>query len=190
MKKAVFLDRDGVLNELIYNEKNSEYEPPHRTEDIKFFDNVAESLKQLKDGGFELFIISNQPDYAKGKTSLENLQKVRNRFMELLNEREKIITEDFYCFHHPQGTVKEYSFDCECRKPKTLFIDKAAGKYDLDREKSWMTGDRETDIKCGSNASLNTILIKNKYNDYTDSVKADFTAGNLSEAVKIILNKK
>ena len=189
MKKAVFLDRDGIINDLIYNELRKEYEPPHKTEDIIIFKEVKKSLSDLSDNGFELFIVSNQPDHAKGKTGLEDLLKVKNRILEILNSDKKIIKEDFYCFHHPDGVKEGYSYDCECRKPKTYFVDMAVNKYNIDRYGSWLIGDRETDIECGKNAKLKTILIKNKYNNYTYEVKSDFEADDLSSAVKIILNK-
>ncbi|MBK8984282.1 MAG: hypothetical protein IPM38_18675 [Ignavibacteria bacterium] len=108
VNKAVFLDRDGVINELIYNEAGGEFEPPHRTEDIKIISGVPEALDKLTDNGFELFIISNQPDFAKGKTSLENLMLVRNKFIEILNKDGEKIKEDFYCFHHPEGVTKDF----------------------------------------------------------------------------------
>lgn len=189
MNKAVFLDRDGVINDLIYNDLRKEYEPPHKAEDINIIDGAEDSLKDLKENGFELFIISNQPDHAKGKTGLEDLLKVKNKILEVLNSDKEIIKEDFYCYHHPDGVTEDYSYDCECRKPKTYFIDLAVSKYNIDRNGSWLIGDRETDIECGNNAKLKTILIKNNYNNYTEEVKADFEADDLSSAVKIILNK-
>ncbi|HQY50737.1 MAG TPA: HAD-IIIA family hydrolase [Ignavibacteria bacterium] len=189
MNKAVFLDRDGVINDLIYNEFRKEYEPPHKVEDIKIFAGVKDSLKELKKNGFELFLISNQPDFAKGKTSLENLIAVKKKFMEILNDDDAFIKNDFYCFHHPEGITEGYSYNCECRKPKTFLVDKAVGNYNIDRNASWFIGDRETDIECGINAGLKTVLIKNKYNNYTDLPKPDFISVDLKSAVKIILNK-
>lgn len=190
MNKAVFLDRDGVINELIYNEAGGEFEPPHRTEDIKIISGVPEALDKLTQNGFELFIISNQPDHAKGKTSLESLMLVRNKFMEILNIDREIIKEDYYCFHHPEGVTEGFSFNCECRKPNTLSVDTAVSKYGIDRNSSWMIGDRETDIECGINSRLKTILIKNKYNTYPGRVKPDHKASDLTSAAEIILNKK
>ncbi|MFZ1322779.1 MAG: HAD-IIIA family hydrolase [Ignavibacteria bacterium] len=189
MKKAVFLDRDGVINDLIFSEFRKEYEPPHKVEDIKIFDGVEDSLKELKKNGFELFLISNQPDFAKGKTTLEDLVAVKEKFIEILNKDEVIIKEDFYCLHHPDGVTYGYSYDCECRKPKTFFVDKAVEKYGLDRNGSWFIGDRETDVECGINAGLKTVLLKNRYNNYTDIHKPDFISDDLDSAVKIILKK-
>ncbi|HQY20380.1 MAG TPA: HAD hydrolase-like protein, partial [Ignavibacteria bacterium] len=100
-----------------------------------------------------------------------------------------IIKKDFYCLHHPEGITEGYSYNCECRKPKTFFVDKAVGNYNIDRNASWFIGDRETDIECGINAGLKTVLIKNKYNNYTDLPKPDFISVDLKSAVKIILNK-
>ena len=84
MKKTVFLDRDGVLNEVVFNPVTGEYEPPHTSDDLVLFPNVIDSLRILKEAGFVLFLISNQPDYAKGKTTLENIHAVHERLDRIL----------------------------------------------------------------------------------------------------------
>jgi len=184
MNKAIFLDRDGVLTKMIYNSDTGENEPPHTLEELELFDYVYESLKKFEDYGYLLFLISNQPDFAKGKTSLENIYAVQFEFERRLKENGVNFKELFYCYHHPNGINKEYSYDCECRKPKTFFVDKAVSEYKIDRNKSWFIGDRESDIQCGKNASLKTVLIsKRKINEYG----SDFSAENLEESVKIIL---
>lgn len=189
LDKAVFLDRDGVINELVYSKERNEYEPPHNTDDVKLIEGVCDSLKRLIGNNYRLFIVSNQPDFAKGKTSLENLQKVSEKIRDLMEEREIIFNEYYYCYHHPDGVIKEYSIDCECRKPKPFFILNAIKKYNLDKNNSWMAGDRDTDISCGKNSGLRTILIEYPGSEnYRVTSNPDFRVKNLTEAADVILN--
>jgi D-glycero-D-manno-heptose 1,7-bisphosphate phosphatase len=191
MKKAVFLDRDGVLNELVPNPLTGEYEPPHSPDDLIIFPDVIESLRILQNAGFELFLISNQPDYAKGKTPLENLQAVHAKLDRIVRSEGIRFREYYYCYHHPQGKVPEYSFECECRKPKPFFILMAAKRYTLDLSRSWMVGDRDSDIECGKAAGTKTIMIENPQSlKYRTSSQPDFTVANLIDALHIILHKK
>jgi D-glycero-D-manno-heptose 1,7-bisphosphate phosphatase len=191
MKKAIFLDRDGVLNELVLNPATGGYEPPHSPDDLIIFPEVIESLRILQDAGFELFLISNQPDYAKGKTTLENIHAVHSRFDHILTSKGIHFQEYYYCYHHPNGIVPEYSFTCKCRKPKPYFLLKAARDYVIDLKNSWMIGDRDSDIECGKAAGTKTIMIKNPQSSkYRRSSQPDFTAANLKDAPQIILHDK
>lgn len=184
MNKAIFLDRDGVLTKMIFNNKTGENEPPHRVEDLEIYDYAYDSLRRLEESGYLLFLVSNQPDFAKGKTSLESIYAVRDEFEKRLAEKGVKFKDFFYCYHHPNGINKDFSFQCECRKPKTFFVDKAVKEYNIDRKKSWFIGDRESDIQCGKNAALKTVLInERKINEFG----SDFSAVNLEESVKIIL---
>ncbi|MFA4848373.1 MAG: HAD family hydrolase [Methanoregula sp.] len=187
MKKAVFLDRDGVLNEMVLNPASGEYEPPHSPEDLTIHPEVIESLRTLQDAGFELFLVSNQPDYAKGKTSLENIQAVHTRFHHILTSTGIHFREYYYCYHHPNGIVPEYSFSCECRKPKPWFLLKAAHDYGIDLGNSWMIGDRDTDIECGKAAGTKTILIEDPNSIGSRGLSnPNFTIKSIKQMIRII----
>ena len=189
MKPAVFLDRDGVINELVLNTATGEYEPPHSADELAMVPDVVRSLSNLQDAGFDLFLVSNQPDYAKGKTTLEQIQAVHERFDRILKSEGILFRDYYYCYHHPNGIVPAYSFACECRKPKPYFLLQAAREYDIDLAQSWMVGDRDTDIECGKAAGTRTILIDNSHSSgYRGLSKPDFTAANLKDAVRIILH--
>ncbi len=191
MKRAVFLDRDGVLNELVLNHRTQEYEPPHIPSDLMLFPHIIESLQTLQNEQFDLFLISNQPDYAKGKATLENLQKVQVKLDRILRSEGIQFRDYYYCYHHPQGMIPKYSFECECRKPKPFFLLKAAQDYSLDLSRSWTVGDRDSDIECGRAAGTRTILIKNpRSSKYRHSSQPHFTATNLKDALNIILPEK
>ena len=186
MKKAIFLDRDGVINKLIYNPNTKEYESPHHRKDFELHHGAIESLNLLKKD-FLLFLISNQPSYAKGKTSLENIKSIHHKLHKLLMKNNIAFIEYFYCYHHPDGIVNEYSFECECRKPNPFFLLHAKNKYTIDMKNSWFIGDQDTDIFCGQKANLKTILIKNEKSEKKrGKSNPEFYADNLIEAVKII----
>jgi D-glycero-D-manno-heptose 1,7-bisphosphate phosphatase len=113
--------------------------------------------------GFINIIVSNQPDYAKGKTSIENIKLIEKQLSDFSEENGVLIDEYYYCYHHPDGIISEYAQKCLCRKPGTLFLENAAKKYSLNIEQCYLIGDQDTDIKCGKNFGIYTIKINNKY---------------------------
>ena len=163
MLKAAFIDRDGVINELIYNINTSSYESPHDVSDLKIIEGAFQGLRIIQAKGFELFIISNQPSYAKGKVSLEKLQDIAKLVETKLAQETIQIREIFYCYHHPEGIVPELTKICDCRKPGAFFLFNAQKNYNLNLAESWMIGDQDSDILCGKNAGCKTILIENPY---------------------------
>ena len=192
MSKAVFLDRDGVINKMNFNPDNNEFEPPFRKEDLQLYEGVIESIKKMEDNGFLLFLISNQPDYAKGKTGLENLAEVHDELNRIFIKNNINFSEYYYCYHHPDGIVPEYSVECECRKPGNYFVIKAIQEYGIERKDSWFVGDRDKDVQCGIRSGLRTIRIQSNYYDYKNKTDADFVVSDLEKAAEIILsnNKK
>lgn len=187
--KAVFLDRDGVLNQLVWNVVTKAYESPHRPEDLALCPGVDIALKQLRQAGYKLFVVSNQPSYAKGKASMESLIKIADKFEEEIALNGIYLDQSFYCFHHPNGVVPGYSTRCLCRKPEPLFLFQAQKNHGIDLSVSWMIGDRDSDIECGRRAGCRTILVKNPCSfSYQGKSRPDNTACNLPEAVNLILN--
>lgn len=190
MKPAVFLDRDGVINKLVPNSVTGEFEPPHAQENLILFPEVIASLCNLQDAGFDLFIVSNQPDYAKGKNALEQIWEVHEKLDQIFKNSGIFFRDYYYCYHHPEGIIPGYSLICECRKPKPFFLKKAARDHGIDLDHSWMVGDRDTDIECGKAAGTRTILIRYQHSsEYQGSSNPDFSAANLKDAVRIILQK-
>jgi D-glycero-D-manno-heptose 1,7-bisphosphate phosphatase len=187
MNKAVFLDRDGVINPLVYNVDTGEYESPHFLDDFSLYPYVLKSLKIIKDLDFKIIIISNQPSYAKGKTSMENIKAIENMLYVFSEENDKLIDEYYYCYHHPNGIIPEYTQQCRCRKPGTLFLEKAIEEFGLSSEKCYFIGDQDVDIQCGNSMGIYTIKIDNKHS-LTKSGNSipEETATNLYEAVQKI----
>lgn len=189
--KAIFFDRDGVLTKLVLNKQSGEYEPPKNEDDVKLLRYVIESLKKLNKAGYLLILVSNQPDYAKGKSTLTALREVHRRFNLLLNMHGVYFNRFYYCYHHPKSIIAEYSYNCECRKPKPLFLFKAKKAFDIDLENSWMVGDRDIDIECGKAAGTKTILIDEiKSIDKRRNSNPDYKAKTIRGATSIILNTK
>ena len=190
-RKAVFLDRDGVINRLVLNPATGAYESPHTAAELSIFPFAAKSLKKLADSGYLLFLVSNQPSYAKGKTSMENILAVHNKLDLYLKANGVDFTEYFYCYHHPYGQIPEYTCQCRCRKPSPFFLKFAAKKHLLDLTLSWMVGDQDSDIFCGQGGGVKTILVKEKHSAPKRGKSfPDYTARNLAEAAQIILDFK
>lgn len=189
MKRAVFLDRDGVLNRLVLNPATGEYESPHRTADFYLYPGTATALRLLQERGYLLFLVSNQPSYAKGKTSLENIKAIQALLHEALTGEGVFFKEYYYCYHHPQGIVPGYSGSCACRKPGAYFLEEAKKRYRYSKAGSWMVGDQDSDILCGKSGGLRTILIENMHSaSKRGGVRPDFRAAGLPEAVNIIMD--
>ena len=190
MNKGVFLDRDGVINPNVFNKVTGEWESPHHPKDFTIFPWALQALQQLQDNKYCLFLISNQPSYAKGKTSMENIKAIHDKFHAILIHNQIRFTEYYYCYHHPQGIVPELSIECDCRKPGTFFLRDAESKYSLTMRESWIIGDRESDIICGQNAGTRTIILVSQdepAGKITGGCASDFKAATLLEAVNIIL---
>lgn len=161
-RPAVFLDRDGVINELIFNPRTGEFESPHFPGDLCIIPGILDPLRSLITSGFDLFLISNQPSYAKGKTSLENIFEIHRLLDEFLKSHNVYFREYYYCYHHPQGIVPEFSGPCPCRKPAPFFLFKAEKDHGVALSHSWMIGDQDSDMECGRNAGCHTALLRNE----------------------------
>ena len=154
MEKAIFLDRDGTINV----EKDYIY----KSEDLVFEEGTIEALKTFKNLGYILIVVSNQSGIARGYFTEKDLNIFNNNMNEILKKNGVGITEFYCCPHHPDG-IGEYKKVCECRKPNNKMIEEAIKKYNIDREKSYMIGDKTSDIGAGLKSNLKTVLVKTGY---------------------------
>lgn len=153
---AIFLDRDGVVNK-----------------DIGYFTDPTEliipsssinGLRRLYKAGFKLIIITNQSGIARGLMTEKDVRFLHNIIFTILKKYQIILTGIIYCPHHPTDGTGEYTKECECRKPSPGMIIEAAQKFNIDLKKSYLVGDRFSDIQAGINAGLkSSILIKSKH---------------------------
>ena len=169
--KAIFLDRDGVINEVIM--RDNKPASPRKIEEFRFVPEAEDVLKKFKEIGFLNIIASNQPDVSRGLLKPEDLEK-----MNKIIEEKLAVDEVKNCIHDDID-------GCYCRKPKPGMILEAAEKWDIDPEKSFLIGDNWKDIEAGKAAGLKTFLIRK---DYNKELKKgyDFEVANLKEAFQII----
>lgn len=187
-RPAVFLDRDGVINRNIYYPDSGSWEAPRRLADLALRPDAPAAARALTEAGFVLFVVTNQPNAAKGKASRADLEAVQAAAMTGLVAEGAVLTEAFVCFHHPEGIVPELSYRCACRKPSPFFLHEAARRHTVDLTASWMVGDRDTDIECGQAAGTRTIQIAPDHpGALHGAARPDFHAGDLAEAAAIIL---
>jgi D-glycero-D-manno-heptose 1,7-bisphosphate phosphatase len=185
--RAVFLDRDGVLNRNVFNPELGAFESPLTPEAVEILPGVPAALLALQRSGYLLIVISNQPNVAKGKATLAILDAIHGRVMQSLAG--VTFTAVRYCLHHPQGIVPEYSGPCDCRKPSPYFLVEDAKRFGIDLAGSWMIGDRNVDILCGKAAGVRTIRVQEDHpaTRYPSDARADFEASGLPAAAAIIL---
>ncbi len=185
-KRAVFLDRDGVINRNVWNPRTAQYEAPLTADDFDLLPGVLRALAKLQSAGFLLFVVSNQPNYSKGKSAIDAPATIHRKLMRLTTRAGIIFAACYYCFHHPEGSESGYAGPCVCRKPSPYFLNQARETFDIDMRSSWMIGDRESDMECGRAAGAQTIFIQDA-RKIPGSTTADWSASRLSLAAQWIL---
>jgi D-glycero-D-manno-heptose 1,7-bisphosphate phosphatase len=159
-RPAIFLDRDGTLNEAVPDPDSGIPESPLKVTEVRLIEGAAAAARRLADAGFALVCVTNQPAAAKGKVSPEQLAAVHERVLELLHEQGVQLDASHLCLHHPQGVVPELSGPCSCRKPAPGMLLDAAREHDLDLANSWMVGDTDTDVAAGHAVGTRAVLIE------------------------------
>ena len=172
MNKAIFLDRDGVINQV--NLVDGKPYPPKDMSELILLSNVNEALQLLKDAGYLLIVITNQPDVVRGKAKIETVEAI-NQFLKDSLPIDAIFT----CYHDDIE-------DCNCRKPKPGNILKAADQYNINVSSSFMIGDRWRDVEAGESAGCKTFFIDYRYQEKQPE-SYDYKVKSLYEAAKIIL---
>jgi D-glycero-D-manno-heptose 1,7-bisphosphate phosphatase len=189
-RRAVFVDRDGVINELVADPVTGAPESPLQVADVRLLSGAAKALRELAAGGWELVGISNQPAAAKGTITLDELWAIQARVLGLL-EQEGVRFADFrICVHHPDGVVDGLRGPCECRKPAPGMLLASARALELDLTACWMIGDTDPDVAAGRAAGCATILLSYPGSAHKRSggaSGADFAAPDLNAAAALIL---
>ncbi|HOE21206.1 MAG TPA: HAD-IIIA family hydrolase [Spirochaetota bacterium] len=171
-RRAVFLDRDGVLNKAIVC--NGKAYSPRSKEEFIIVDDAADAVADLRDAGFKVFVVTNQPDIARGFLSQADLKWMTEKILS-----ETYVDEVLVCPHDDHHK-------CACRKPAPGMLIECYQKWGIDLLDSYMVGDGWKDMEAGKNAGCKCILIDAEYNK---GVPADWCANSLVEAVKIILGR-
>ena len=178
MKRALFLDRDGIVDELVFYESSGEWEAPRRVEDIRMIERAAAALQRFADAGWMLFFITNQPNVAKGKAKQEDVEAVHAA---VVRELAVPIARSYICFHQAEDL-------CQCRKPSPLFLREAARDFAIDLQQSWMVGDQDSDLLCGRAAGCKVALIEHRGSEHKrGNVEPDLRVSDLDELATVIL---
>jgi len=176
MTRAVFLDRDGVINRAL--ERDSKPFPPRNLGEFQILPEVPAACAKLKAAGFLLVVATNQPDVGRGTLKSELVGQIHAEM-----SRQLPIDRVEVCFHSGREIPA-----CDCRKPRPGMLLRAARELDIDLSQSWMVGDRWRDVDCGQAAGCRTIYIDRGYAEELKQ-KPDFSARNLAEAADIILRE-
>jgi D-glycero-D-manno-heptose 1,7-bisphosphate phosphatase len=183
--RAVFIDRDGTINV----DKDYLTDP----DDIEFIEGSPEAIRLANDLGLKVVVISNQSGVARGLMSESQVESVNAQLIRMLRDKGATVDAMYYCPHHPDYGER---VKCNCRKPDIGMLLKAKEKFDLDLGKSFVIGDKWSDIKCGENAGARTSLVKTGYGaaDYQRcidaGIKIDYLAENLFDSVTNFVRKK
>jgi len=161
--KAIFLDRDGTLNEIVVNINTGQLDSPLSENDLRLLPKVSKALKILKSLGYLLIVITNQPAAAKGKTELKTIHRINSRLSEMLEKTGVVLDDILVCPHHPEGSgLSKNKFlkrQCNCRKPKPGLFLEAIKKFNIDARASYAVGDSYVDILAGEAVKTKTVFL-------------------------------
>jgi D-glycero-D-manno-heptose 1,7-bisphosphate phosphatase len=172
-RRAVFLDRDGVLNAIV--RRGEVVSSPRTLDELQIEPDAPAALGRLRDAGFRLFVVTNQPDVRRGKMTAAALEAIHQRLAAALP-----VEAISACLH-------DTADNCACRKPRPGLLLDLASRLDLDLAASWMVGDQDRDVACGRAAGVGTVLLARDYNSGARA-NADATTSTLSQAVDAILS--
>jgi D-glycero-D-manno-heptose 1,7-bisphosphate phosphatase len=158
-RPAVFLDRDGVINRLIYHRDAGIVDSPFTLAQFRVSSRVPKAIRLLNDLGLCVVMVSNQPGIAKGHFDQATLRRFEKKLGAALKTAGARIDRTYYCLHHPQATVKSLRRRCRCRKPAVGMLTRAARDLGLSLRDSYMVGDGLSDIEAGAKAGCRTIFV-------------------------------
>ncbi|HWY57333.1 MAG TPA: HAD-IIIA family hydrolase [Terriglobales bacterium] len=188
---AVFLDRDGVINRLIYHKEADIVDSPFTAAQFQVFPCVPKAIRLLNQLGLPVVIVSNQPGIAKQHFNAEVLGEFEKRLQAALTPSAAHVDATYYCLHHPDASVKALRTRCSCRKPGIGMLTQAARDLDLSPEHSYMVGDGLTDVEAGNRAACKTIFVGRWKCEHCQFIRPlglrpTFVAKDLLEAARLI----
>lgn len=188
-QKAVFLDRDGTICE--------EADYPDSPEKMILFPFAAKAIKKLKAAGYKVIIITNQSGIARGYFTVDKLNEIHTHLRTLLGREDATVNDIYFCPHYPDGSVIEYAFKCNCRKPRPGMIIKAEEIHRIDLSISYVIGDKLSDAQLAEELPLRSVLVKTGYGakeaaklGNKQSFQPDHIADDLQAAVEWILENE
>ncbi len=188
------MDRDGVINAMVYNTEFGLVDSPANPREFRLLPGVAEAIRLVNQLGFLAVVISNQPGIAKGKFTPALLEAMTHQMRSELAAQGAQIDAIYYCYHHPDGLIKQYRQVCECRKPKPGMLLRASAELDIALDQSYFIGDGISDMQAGQAAGTANILVYSSFKCYIceelnrHNVQPDHTVRSLYDGVKLIQN--
>jgi D-glycero-D-manno-heptose 1,7-bisphosphate phosphatase len=179
LTKAVFLDRDGTLN--------VDHGYVYRPDDLELIPRAVEALVVLQDAGFKLIVVTNQSGVARGMFTESDVAKFHDELTGVFAKSNVILDGFYFCPHHPEGEIQEYTFACTCRKPGSELFIRAAGEHDIDIGKSYAIGDRMRDVSPVIEIGGRGVLIDPAVHRPMDS-SGFGVAPSLYEASRLVLS--
>jgi D-sedoheptulose 7-phosphate isomerase len=190
-KRAVFLDRDGVINRYAYNAEFGTVDTPATPEQFELLPGAGEAIAELNQLGLPVIVVSNQPGIAKGKLTPQLLDAITTKMVKQLAAAGARLDEVLYCLHHPEATLAKYRATCDCRKPNPGLLFRAAKEWKLDLAGSFLVGDGVEDILAGRAAGATTVLLASRRCTVCEEfasrgAQPDRVAGDLKQAARAI----
>jgi transaldolase len=183
VRAAVFLDRDGVLNDVVPDPRSGSCESPADASEVRLVPGAADAVRRLRAAGYTVVVVSNQPGAAKRLTTRAALDTVHNAVVRALDADGASIDVWRYCFHHPDAGDA-----CDCRKPEPGLLVDAAQELGVDLRASWMVGDSDSDVEAGQRAGCRTALVLNPRSAHRrNGTQADVSVSTLADAARAIL---
>ena len=191
MKRGVLLDRDGVINRMVYDAEHGTVDSPANPEQFELLPGAAAAVHTLNQSGLPVVVVSNQPGVAKGKMTLALQEAITSKMHAELAAVGAHVDAVYYCLHHPDAVLPEYRVRCECRKPRPGLLLRAADGLGISLADSWMIGDGLMDVQAGQAAGCMTVWLGAWKCDVCHIARdknaaPTFVAADLSEAVRII----
>jgi D-glycero-D-manno-heptose 1,7-bisphosphate phosphatase len=191
VRRAVFLDRDGVINRMFYHSEFGILDSPANPDQFELLPRVGEAIGELNSLGLLAIVVSNQPGIAKGKFTPALLDAMERKMVSGIETGGGKLDAVYNCLHHPEAALQEYRVRCECRKPEPGLLLKAAREWNIDLSGSYMIGDGVTDIAAGRAVSATTLFVNSRKCYNCDAlaeheVWPDYLVSDLSEAATVV----
>jgi D-glycero-D-manno-heptose 1,7-bisphosphate phosphatase len=190
---ALFLDRDGVLNEPVWDERSGTAESPLKPSDVILADGAAIAVRRATAAGLPVIVVSNQPSAAKGMVDEPTIRAVHARVVDLLAADGAVIERSYLCLHHPHGVVASLTQVCNCRKPAPRMLLQAAVDLDLELSRCWLIGDTDADLGAARRASLaGVVIIENPLTAHRRTIlsdSADALTSTITTAMDLVLQR-
>jgi D-glycero-D-manno-heptose 1,7-bisphosphate phosphatase len=191
LRPAVFLDRDGVINQMVYNPEFGLVDSPSNPDQLILYSGIPEAIARINQMGYLAVVATNQPGIAKGKFSEELLDAITQKMISEVADGGGVLDGIYSCLHHPDAIAPGLRIECVCRKPKPGLLLQAAKDLNIDLSKSYMVGDGITDVQAGRAAGVQTFLVGSRKCYVCDQLakenaRPDYLVRDLVQAVQTI----